>query len=254
MKIIFGLLLATGSVLADDDADKSLCQKYEGMHISYYNQIFLVRDCKRHLISNHKQVYSLTKQGAEIIRVDGAVIRALPNASKKKVLAQQISKEELCREVNNRYITYSRGIYYVDECRKRPFPNWDSYREHLRNRTEKTEVVALNLQKFRTIPLGKDMPDVNESLSTKRPAVAVDVGKVCKELEGKHVSYYSKIYRIENCQKQLIPYQTLKEEPLEVVSELTSEQWLALPYATPKPKPQDPVETTTQEEPSTPTD
>ena len=234
MKLVFGLMLVAGSLLADDNIDKTLCQKYEGTHISYYNQIFLVRDCKRHLISNQKQVYSLTKQGAEITRVEAAVIRALPAAGKKKVSAQQISKEELCREVNNRYITYSRGIYYVDDCRKRPFPNWDSYREHLRNREDNaaTEVVALNLQKFRTIPLGKNMPDVNALLLTKRPTVAVDVDKICKDLEGKHVSYYSKIYYIENCQKRLVPYQTLKEEPIEVVRELTSEQWLALPYAT----------------------
>ena len=231
MKLILGLLI-TGVLLASDDAtDKTLCQKYEGMHISYYNQIFLVRDCKRHLISNQKQVYSLTKQGAEIIRVEAAVIRALPAAG-KKVSAEQINKEELCREVNNRYISYSRGIYYVDECRKRPFPNWDSYREHLRTQEEKTEVVALNLQKFRTIPLGKNMPDVNASLLTKRPTVAVSAAEVCKDLEGKHVSYYSKIYHIENCQKRLVPYQIIKEEAVEVVRELTSEQWLALPYAT----------------------
>ena len=234
MKLVLGSLLIAGSLLAED-GDKSLCQKYEGIHISYYNQIFLVRDCKRHLIDSQKQVYSLTKQGAEIIRVDAAVIRAIPDAGRKvKVMAQQINKEELCREVNNRYITYSRGIYYVDECRKRPFPNWDSYREHLRNQEEKTEVVALNLQKFRIIPLGKDMPDVNVSMMTERPALVVSVEKVCKELEGKYVSYYSKIYHIENCQKRLVPYQTLKEEPIEVARELTSEQWLALPYATSK--------------------
>lgn len=207
----------------------SVCRKYEGAHISYYGQIFRVKSCKRHAVTDQKKIRDLAGRGVNFIVVGNDVIRGIPLADKESFVS--IDRKKLCRSVRGKYISYSFvDIYYIEGCTKRLFPNWASYQEHRRSRRGGVSgaIVSLNWQEFTAIKAGKDMPAT--SSSSLPPDSGVDVipiGEACKGLENKYVSYYSKIYHIKNCHKKLIPYHLAREK--RIFKELTSEQWLSLP-------------------------
>lgn len=229
------LLIISSLLGAATPHDQNLCRKYEGAYISYYEHIFLVKGCKRYAVTAQQEIYNLTRRGVVFQQVDAAVIRGMPLAGKRgsESRMKRKAQQQLCRSLQGKYITHSFvDIYYVDNCSKRLFPNWEAYQEHRRQHGAKRDdaITTVSWQEFTAIKTGKDMPHVpREAMPTLSDVDVIPIDQACEGLEGKYVSYYSKVYRIKNCHRQLIPAATVRKGGLQIERELTSEQWLSLP-------------------------
>ncbi len=215
---------------------EDLCRKYEGAYISYYQHVFLVKECQRHAVSSQEKINALTSSGTNLQAVGAEVIRSIPLADAREQKKQKTtSPQKLCRSLQGHYITHSFvDIYYVDNCQKHLFPNWEAYQQHLRSGSKPAgaSLTSVSWQEFKAIKTGKDMPFRQREAAP--PAVdVIPIDEACRELEGKYASYYSKVYHIKNCHRHLVPESAVRSGKLDISRELTSEQWLSLPAAAP---------------------
>ncbi len=128
-------------------------------------------------------------------------------------------------------------VYFVENCKKRIFPEWSAFVEHQRKtRREKSEVLALTYPEFARLPVGTQMESFADSEYAKlkilgRNVDVIPLDVACKGLNGKDVSYIDRIYRIEKCRKR--PYDIEKflfkrRDSRTRLTELTSEQWISI--------------------------
>ena len=75
-----------------------------------------------------------------------------------------------------------------------------------------------------------------ETMSIPPDVDVIPIDEACQGLEGKYVSYYSKVYRMKNCHRHPVPDNIIRRGKLNISRELTSEQWLSLPSASPLAK------------------
>ena len=232
------LLLVTSPLLgaATQKTPKDMCRKYEGAYISYYEHVFLVKGCQRRAVAAQQELYNLTRRGVVVQEVEAAVIRAIPLAPESKPQAAKTASPRLCRALQGQYITRSFvDIYYIDNCHKRLLPNWETYQQHLRDRGKlHADILSLNRTEFLALKLGKAIPPVTrESVPLPAEVDVIPIDEACKGVEGKYVSYYTKIYRIKDCHRHEIDAEVVRRGKLNITRELTSEQWLSLPMALP---------------------
>ncbi len=229
------VLLCAIFVTAAAAQPPELCRKYEGAYISYYEHVFLVKGCRRHALTSQQKIYNLTRRGVVFRTVDAEVIRGIPLADAPATRREpQVSSRQLCRSLQGRYITRSYvDIYLVDRCRKHLFPNWEAYQDHVRQRGKQGEaIVSVSRQEFKAIKTGKDMPSSQRtSLSVLPDIDVIPRAAACRGVEGKYVSYYTKVYYVEDCQRHPVPETKVRSGKLNIDRELTSEQWLSLPRA-----------------------
>ena len=193
------VLLLASFVLVSAAQPQDLCRKYEGAYISYYEHVFLVKGCQRHRVASHEEIYKLTRRGVALQTVDASVIRGIPLADNSKQQSKKVSASQLCRALQGRYISRSYvDIYYVNKCRKRLFPNWETYQEHARQHGKQgTSIISVSGREFNAIKTGKHMPFAHSEAMAISPEVdVIPIDEACKGVEGKYVSYYSKVYHI----------------------------------------------------------
>ena len=215
---------------------KDMCRKYEGAYISYYEHVFLVKGCQRHTVASQQELYNLTRRGVVVQEVEAAVIRGMPLAPENKPQVAKTTSPQVCRALQGQYVTRSFvDIYYVDSCRKRLLPNWETYQQHLRNRGKLyADILSLNRTEFLALKMGKAIPPVaRESVPLSAEVDVIPIDEACKGVEGKYVSYYTRIYRIKDCHRHEIEAEIVRQGKLNIARELTSEQWLSLPLARP---------------------
>lgn len=221
---------------------KKYCKKYNNKMIAYYGLIYSVDKCKKRLIEDDNLLFQITKKKIPIYPVEAEVIASLLEGEIKHSLSNKPPRT--CRQLNSSYITFSDvDVYWVQSCAKRRFPNWDSFVEH-RSKTpqrRKLSIASLRWKEFIAIKDGKEMPSAVDNSPTKSIAYEEEVdviplGEACKGVNGKIVSYYSKLYKIDNCRKRYLdPQRYLAENrnKRHRFIELSSEQWISLPDGRP---------------------
>lgn len=222
---------------------KRICNKYQGQLIAFYGEVFKVEDCERRPIMSNKTVYELQRSGKKIVDVDGDTVAALPEGEPLD-LAMTIASARGCRQLEGRYVTFSSvDVYYVEKCKKRIFPDWETYVKHREKRGDKKgEVLSLSWVEFAELdsgePIGSVIDDIFAKLLTGDAGVdIIPADEACEGVDGRVVSYYSRLYRVERCRKREIvePEVYLKKAgPAKLkIKELTSQQWLSLPDGQP---------------------
>lgn len=233
---------------------QAYCREYGGRLIGYYGDVYKVEDCERRLIPTNKAVYKLMREGRKIQDVDGDVVAAIPEGRSYNPYSEK-GEVRGCRKLEGEYVTRSSvDVYFVDDCKLRLFPDWESYLQHREERGDKKgEILELTATEFQRLEKGQKIPsavdDMYERLRLGTPDVdIIPLSEACKGVDNEVVSYYSKLYRIENCHKRevLSPERYFHEKGQDRRSEvpqLTSQQWLSLPDGKPvdnRPKnPQD---------------
>lgn len=210
------------------------CKKYEGKYISYYEHIYKVEKCKRREFITEEGVEFKAK-GLKIIGVESDTIAMIPIGETLNTPARK--KTYTCAQLNNQYLI-SRGdeIYFVEKCKKRLFPDLDTYAEHSQKRGKRNQDI-LELDEEQIARIEDGAPIVSTLDAEYRKLLDADNGidvlplaEACKGLNGKFVTYYSKIYRVEKCRKQPIdPELFSKRYPKYTPTELSSEQWISIP-------------------------
>ena len=218
------------------------CRAYEGKYISYYDKVYVVEYCKRREIFGQQTLLEIGKEGKSIQVVNGDVIAQL-EAGPQKV---SIKKSRSCKQLESLIVSLNfMDIYLVEKCRKRLFPDWATLESYQKKRgafVEPIEVVSD--REFAKLKLGRDMPSILDEEFKKLLQGDVDVDLIpadeaCQGLEGKDVSFYSRLYKIESCRKREYNVEALMRQKNGQLTyrKLTDQQWMSLPDGSPMPTP-----------------
>lgn len=210
------------------------CKKYEGKYISYYEKIYRVEKCKRREFLVEEGIEPKTK-GMKILSVESETVAMIPAGEPLNAAAKK--KTLTCAQLNNQYVI-SRGdeIYFIEKCKKRLFPDLDTYSDHSKKR-HKREQDILELDEMQIAKIEDGAPITSSLDAEYKKLLDADTGidvlplaEACKGLNGKFVAYYSKLYRIEKCRKQPVDPEIFgRRYPKYSPQELTSEQWISIP-------------------------
>lgn len=222
---------------------KSECAKYENRYISFYDQVFKVVNCKRREVRDGELLARLAK-GRSITSVSNDTIIMLEEG--QPYTASDVYPTRTCAQLNNRYVTYGPNeIFFIENCKRNSFPDWDTYETHREKHDKKSPVLELTEKEFRGLKFGKQYPSVldkvfKDVLEGSAGVDVIPVDEACRGVNEKFVSYYSRLYRIERCRKREIPdteaFMRKKENNRLKLIELSSEQWLSLPDGKPMPQ------------------
>jgi hypothetical protein len=219
------------------------CLKYNGKLVSISGEIWIVKDCKRHQIHDPDHVFKLNRQGKSVVEADSRDMAAIPIGKSWETL--QHEKQRPCSFFNGKYVTYSyTDIYFVERCYKRLIPDYETLLTHRKKmKIPSSEILALTDAEFYSMKPGRDITSIIDQefaklLDGSAGVDIIPIDEACKGIEGKNVSFYSKIYKIEKCRKREYDAElfTLKfkgrDRELKLV-ELKPEQWVSIPDGKP---------------------
>ncbi|RYZ68724.1 MAG: hypothetical protein EOP09_09020 [Proteobacteria bacterium] len=213
---------------------KKTCAKFEGKYILYYERIFKVEKCKRREYIVEEGMEPKLR-GSKVLTVESETIAQL--AQGEPLNGPQKRKPLTCNQLNGQYLL-SRGedIYFVEKCKKRLFPDFDTYTDHSKIRGKRNQdVLEMDESELGKIAEGEPIvssldAEYKKLLDADKGIDVLDIREACKGLNGKFVAYYSKIYRIEKCRKQPVDPQLFgKRYPRYEPTELNSDQWISIP-------------------------
>jgi len=222
---------------------RKICDRFNGRFIGFAGDVFLVEDCKRRPIISSDYVFEIVRRGNRIVEVDAKPIAAIPEGQPLDPGAEGgIARS--CSEFNNRYVTYSSGdLFFVERCVKRLVPDWESYIAHRRARglsKASDEVLAVSWVEFSALKSGDPIASIVDDEFRKMaaewaPIDIIPIDEACAGLEGRVVSFYSRLYRVEKCRKREIDAEHFlwKQRSELRFTELRAEQWVSLPDGKP---------------------
>jgi len=224
---------------------RKTCAKFNGKYISVYGEVYKVDKCERHPVTDPDLLFRLQRAGIRFLPVEATEVAAIeigqPISGNGKV-----SKRN-CKVLDRHYVTQSyMDIYYVENCSKRLIPDYETFVDLKRQKGHNaaTEVLALTAEEFEELKDGKEYSSVvdrkeNSERPAKKGVDIIPVDEACKGVEGKVVSYYSRLYKIEKCRKRELDAEVQSRQfyrnPLKL-KELTAEQWISLPDGKPMSK------------------
>ncbi|SMF32642.1 hypothetical protein [Pseudobacteriovorax antillogorgiicola] len=209
---------------------KAECRKYRNRFIGYYGKVYKIEDCKRRELDS-SQVKSLMKRRVDVREVESETVAMIPPGEPFEAAESNRS----CTQLNGRYLLSVGGdMYFVEACKKRLFPDWETYVDHSKKRRSK-KVYELSEQEFAKLQSGAEIPSVldrefREQEVLEAESDVIPLQEACAGINGQYVSYYSKVYKIERCRKREVsdPSKLLRKRKVKL-RELSSEQWISLP-------------------------
>jgi hypothetical protein len=249
---------AVKKVFTDEDRRK-ICARHEGRYIAYAGEVFKVEKCKRRPVHSSDLVFDLVRRGNTITEVDAKPIAALAEGPAIDPNTED-AKARSCNEFNGRYVSHSYGdVWFVERCTRRLIPDWETYLTHRRARggiKNTDEILVVNWAEFNALREGRPVASVVDEEFSKyaaewAPIDIIPIDEACAGVDGKYVSFYSRLYKIEKCRKREIDSEHFlwKNKTGQKFTELRPEQWISMPDGPPikpdvdpaaKPQPFDP--------------
>lgn len=217
------------------------CAKFNGKIVSLSGEMWKVIQCKRHQIHDSDTVFQMSRRGTSIVEADSRDLAAIPIGPTWETL--QNAKQRPCSAFNGRYVTFSfTDIYFVERCLKRLVPDYETLIQHRKEKGIRShEIVELTDTEFYGMKAGRDISSVvdkefSKLLDGSAGVDIIPIDEACKGVEGKFVSFYSRLYKIEKCRKREIDAEsfTMKSRGRDLkLVELKAEQWLSMPDGKP---------------------
>lgn len=227
---------------------KAECQRYNGKLISFYGEVFQVKNCTRIRLSREK-LASLSKGSFAPKEVTSQTLEALPLEDLKIIPV----KMKTCAEMNGHYVSLASdqtSIFWTEKCKKRVFPDYDSFLEHRqKNKAVGAKTLLLTEQEMHFLADADPMPSILDSEFKMRyderrveNIEELPQAKTCQNLVGKYVSYLDQIYLIVPaktsavkkslglCEKKAMDSVLFtRQNPRQRPKELSAAQFLAIP-------------------------
>ena len=218
------------------------CGDLEGKYIAYYGDVYLIKNCKRYRVPKDK-IYELTK--SEEIHVAESKDMQITTKGPDLDSGKQSRK---CKDLEGQYVSFAYSdVYFVKRCRKYLIPDWETAENHMRktqghlNKTP--EILSLTWEEFSQLKVANQLASVldKEYFETmqKLKEQQVDIisqGEACEGINGKYVSYYSRVYKIERCFKRLVDGAALSRvasKKMANIKEISSQVWISIPAGSP---------------------
>lgn len=216
------------------------CAKYQGKLLSVYGEIYKIQNCVRHLVQEQENIFKFNRQGTPIVEVNATDVAAIPVGDHWENVS---NKDRPCSAFNGKYITFSyTDIYYVENCVRKLVPDYETLLSHKKSTGKNSqEVLALTAREFYSVKQGRDISSVIDKEFSKQLEIAknvdiIPIDEACKGVEGKFVTFYSRMYKIEKCKKREIDAETytMKTRTGDLkLTELRPEQWVSMPDGQP---------------------
>ncbi|MDQ3233526.1 MAG: hypothetical protein M3Q07_17045 [Pseudobdellovibrionaceae bacterium] len=214
---------------------KAECRKFEGKFIAYYDRVFKVEGCKRREVVSDDDEENPALKGRRVVPVENITIAKIPEGP--AVGSSPKGKKPNCAKIEGRYIiSRASDVFYVERCKKRPFPDWDTYADHSAKHPKKAQdILELPEEEFLALPVGTEFTsslndEYRKMLVTEKNVDVLPLDEACKGLNGSYLSYYSKIYKVERCRKHEVDAERfLMRFPSYKLREMSSEQWISIP-------------------------
>lgn len=214
---------------------KKACRTYANKLIGYYGKVYRVAGCKRYLV-DHSEIAGQIRRYGAVRGVDSDIVKLIPPAKMQQ--QQRLS----CKEAEGRvFLTLSGQIFQVAGCRRYTFPDWETFLEYRKKgRVKKRSFVEVEDHLAQTLPEARVYPSVldSDSAAFLRDNETYDIipaKRACRGLEGRYVTYYSQVYKIEKCKRRPLVIEPTKLGRFNL-KELTSSQWLSIPEGKPLKK------------------
>ena len=219
---------------------QKICSKYQGKLISVYGEIYKLQNCTRHLVQDQDELFKFGRQGIKTVEVESTDVAAIPVGEPWETLN---SKNRSCSFFNKKYITFSyTDIYYVENCVRKLLPDYETFVVHRKEHAAKqSEVLALTAREFYAIRQGRDITSVvdkefHKLLGGYAGVDIIPIDEACKGVEGKIVTFYSRMYKIEKCHKREIDAESFtmhrKLNDTKWI-EIRADQWVSMPDGKP---------------------
>jgi hypothetical protein len=214
---------------------KAECRKFEGKFIAYYDRVFKVEGCKRREVVSDDDEENPALKGHRVVPVENITIAKIPDGP--AIGSSPKGKKPNCAKIEGRYIiSRASDVFFVERCKKRPFPDWDTYADHSAKHPKKAQdILELPEEEFLALPVGTEFPsslndEYKKMLVTEKNVDVLPLDEACKGLNGSYLSYYSKIYKVERCRKHEVDAERfLMRFPNYKLREMSSEQWISIP-------------------------
>ena len=176
-----------------------------------------------------------TSRKEKVYSVSGEVVNAIPRATALDVVR---AKQRGCKALEGKYITLDNDeIFLVEKCKKRLFPDWASFDDHRYKKDIRqvsiTEVTWEELQALKTGKAFSSVLEQGDLLIDYSKVDTIPLDEACSGLEGRYVSYYSRVYKVYKCHKRPVDPVQFSRKVRKSPKELSSEQWLSLPLGLP---------------------
>jgi hypothetical protein len=219
---------------------QKICAKFQGKLISVYGEIYKLKNCTRHLVQEQEEIFKFSKQGITIIEVEAKDVAAIPIGDHWETVN---AKERPCSFFNKKYITFSyTDIYYVENCVRKLIPDYETLIQHRKDRGQKNgDVMAMSAREFYGMRQGRDITSIidkefHKLLDGSAGVDIIPIDEACKGVDGKIVTFYSRMYKIERCRKREIDAESFtmhrKGGDTKMI-ELKAEQWISMPDGKP---------------------
>jgi hypothetical protein len=216
------------------------CAKYQGKLLSVYGEIYKIQNCVRHRINEQEDIFKFSRQGVPVVEVNSTDVAAIPVGDSWE---NTNSKDRPCATFNKKYITYSyTDIYYVENCVRKLIPDYETLLAHRKERGQQNgEVLALSAKEFWSMKQGRDITSIidkefHKLLEGSAGVDIIPIDEACKGVEGKIVTFYSRMYKIEKCRKREIDAESFtmhSKAGNSKLTELRPEQWISMPDGKP---------------------
>lgn len=213
------------------------CAKYNNQFISFHEDVYLIRNCKKYLLSAEEAGKLSSKLQPR--DVPSGVLASIPEGGEYAALDRRVIR---CDKFNKNYVTYNLKLFWVENCKLREFPDNATMQDHRwKNKYFDKPVIVLEQDQFRQFKFGEifksilnaDYHNVKEGELTRTSNIKAcnNVGKV------HYVSYLDSIYKINamkkgkgGCWREKVDAAELSRKmSLANLRELTAEQSLAIP-------------------------
>ncbi len=219
---------------------QAVCAKYKNNLVSVYGELYKIRNCTRHLIVNQEEIFKFAREGIKTIEVEATDVAALPVGDTWEHVS---TKDRPCTFFSKKYVTFSyTDIYFVENCVRKLVPDYETLLSHRKAQGIKsTEILALTAREFYGIRQGRDITSIvdkefSKLLDGSAGVDIIPIDEACKGVDGKIVTFYSRMYKIEKCRKREInaeKYTMGRRINDAKLIELRPEQWVSMPDGKP---------------------
>jgi hypothetical protein len=256
---------------------KEICAEYEGKIVSFVDYVSLVEGCKQRRIEDQQLLNDLlVLKKTAIVDIPSSTFRKIPpGLSFRRKDYQAMEKDggptrsSLCKENEGRYATTDgEEFFLISDCKLRRVESFQSLVDDSANGKP---VLVLAPEVLEQIPKGSEIKSkdkeessvlyrvdgdviwsrlyegkVNrsseDSLETMKKielelVSRLDRGEVCKSLEGRVISFFSKLYLVDKCVRRPLEGISLvlqaKIVDAKGISDVTSGQYRMLPEGVP---------------------
>lgn len=217
------------------------CRKHENQFISFHDQVFFVKNCKKFLLSSEVSAKLSTKN----IHPKDVITRVIASLGEGGDYNALDTRTVNCKKFNRNYVTFNLKYYWIEDCKLREFPDAATLQDHKwKNRLFDKTTPVLEEAQFKQFKTGAPFASVlnNDQTIVNSHITTLPLQDACRNIRGPYVTYLDSIYMIRSskngkgCWREKVDASEMsRKQNIDIAKfrELSSDQALSIPESDP---------------------